>query len=300
MEERKQMFVFSTVLSGGLSTCCARTAAAPLERLKILFQGQNQHFRNEGLVEGLRKIYYKEGVAGFYRGNGAMMVRTFPHGAVQFVSYEQYKQFLESLFGKGSVSHLISGSLAGLTACSVTYPLDTVRCRLAFQVADERVYLGICHALKKISSSEGGYVALYRGFCTQSFAMIPMIGLSFLIFERMKDFLISMNGILTRFKSDTLETVLSSSGILACGATAGVLSQTVAYPLDVTKRRLQLAGIHDCKKYRHCFTTLMTIYKEHGIVRGLYRGLTLNYLRVIPQVSVMFWVYELSRQLLTS
>ena len=27
-------------------------------------------------------------------GNGAMMVRTFPHGAVQFLSYEQYKQVL--------------------------------------------------------------------------------------------------------------------------------------------------------------------------------------------------------------
>ena len=27
-------------------------------------------------------------------GNGAMMVRTFPHGAVQFLSYEHYKQVL--------------------------------------------------------------------------------------------------------------------------------------------------------------------------------------------------------------
>ena len=48
-------------------------------------------------------------------GNGAMMVRTFPHGAVQFLSYEQYKQFLDSLCGKGALSHLLAGSLAGIS-----------------------------------------------------------------------------------------------------------------------------------------------------------------------------------------
>ena len=47
-------------------------------------------------------------------GNGAMMVRTFPHGAVQFLSYEQYKRFLDSLCGKGALSHLLAGSLAGI------------------------------------------------------------------------------------------------------------------------------------------------------------------------------------------
>ena len=47
-------------------------------------------------------------------GNGTMMLRTFPHGAVQFLSYEQYKQFLESRCGKGSLCNLMSGSLAGI------------------------------------------------------------------------------------------------------------------------------------------------------------------------------------------
>ena len=91
-------------------------------------------------------------------------------------------------FDRGPLSHLeqrvlqncliksLCLSPEGLTACSVTYPLDTVRCRLAFQVADERLYLGIRHAIREISSCEGGYVALYRGFCTQSLAMLPTVG----------------------------------------------------------------------------------------------------------------------------
>ncbi|XP_073251199.1 solute carrier family 25 member 16-like isoform X2 [Porites lutea] len=281
MDSRNQVPIIQTVVSGGLSTCCAKTAAAPLERLRILFQGQNRHYKN--------------------LGNGAMMVRTFPHGAVQFLSYEQYKQFLDSLCGKGALSHLLAGSLAGVTACSITYPLDTVRCRLAFQVADEKLYLGIRHTIKKISGSEGGYVALYRGFCAQCLAMIPMIGLSFLTFESMKKYLLSLNETLTRVNPTTGETVLSPTGSLVCGAAAGMISQTIAYPLDVAKRRMQLAGTtQNRQKFSCCLQTLKTVYTEDGVRRGLYRGLSINYLRVVPQVSVMFGVYELSRQLLTT
>ena len=52
----------------------------------------------------------------------------------------------------------------------------------------------------------------------------------------------------------------------------------------------------------HCFVFLLIVvaYTEDGVRRGLYRGLSINYLRVVPQVSVMFGVYELSRQLLTT
>jgi len=44
--------------------------------------------------------------------------------------------------------------------------------------------------------------------------------------------------------------------------------------------------------------TLLRIYKEEGLVRGLYRGMSINYLRAIPMVSVSFTTYELMKQLL--
>lgn len=34
----------------------------------------------------------KEGILGLYRGNGAMMVRIFPYGAIQFMAFDKYKK----------------------------------------------------------------------------------------------------------------------------------------------------------------------------------------------------------------
>ena len=44
--------------------------------------------------------------------------------------------------------------------------------------------------------------------------------------------------------------------------------------------------------------TLKLIYKENGISRGLYRGMSINYMRAIPMVAVSFSTYELMKQTL--
>ena len=50
--------------------------------------------------------------------------------------------------------------------------------------------------------------------------------------------------------------------------------------------------------FRTWYGTLAVVYKKHGIRKGLYRGLTINYLRVIPMVAVSFSTFELTKQLL--
>lgn len=44
--------------------------------------------------------------------------------------------------------------------------------------------------------------------------------------------------------------------------------------------------------------TLKHIYNENGVVRGLYRGMSINYLRAIPMVAVSFSTYEVLKQAL--
>ncbi|KAG8298919.1 hypothetical protein J6590_002886 [Homalodisca vitripennis] len=44
--------------------------------------------------------------------------------------------------------------------------------------------------------------------------------------------------------------------------------------------------------------TLVLIYKDNGMVKGLYRGMSINYIRAIPMVAVSFTTYELMKQAL--
>lgn len=44
--------------------------------------------------------------------------------------------------------------------------------------------------------------------------------------------------------------------------------------------------------------TLVTVYQNDGIVNGLYRGMSINFLRAVPMVAVSFSTYELMKQYL--
>lgn len=44
--------------------------------------------------------------------------------------------------------------------------------------------------------------------------------------------------------------------------------------------------------------TLTLIYRENGVFKGLYRGMSINYIRAIPMVAMSFSTYELMKQLL--
>lgn len=80
----------------------AKTAVAPLDRIKILLQGQNPVYKNfgkfnsrlrqelifAGVWSGMSKIVQTEGFLGLYKGNAAQMVRVFPYAACQFGTFE--------------------------------------------------------------------------------------------------------------------------------------------------------------------------------------------------------------------
>ena len=285
-------------VAGGVAGMCAKTSTAPLDRLKILLQAQKRHYRGYGVPSGLAAIVRNEGFLALYKGNGAMMVRIFPYAAIQFTSFERYKRMMESLFGRRHIGKLVAGSLAGVTAVTFTYPLDVARARFAFQV-DEGKYVSILQTLRTIKTTEGGLKGIYRGFVPTVLGIIPYGGVAFYSYERLKGFLLeSFPQYTTKRTSDGFPAP-SVPTTLACGAIAGALAQTVSYPLDVSRRRMQLAGMTSTMaENKTVFHSLVHTYRTSGICKGLFRGLSINYWRASPQVAVSFSVYELMKQIL--
>ena len=294
-------YIAKSFLAGGVAGMCAKITTAPLDRLKILLQAQHIHYLNHSVVSGFTAIYRKEGLRGYFKGNGAMMVRIFPYAAIQFMSYEQYKRLLKPYFRADThTNKLLAGSFTGITAVTCTYPLDVARARLAYQVFESR-YRGVWHTLTSVAREEGGVKGLYRGYVPTVLGMIPYAGVAFYSYEVLKSLMMErFSAAATKLSLDGSGTVvLTIPATLVCGGMAGAVAQTVSYPLDVVRRNMQVHGmVADPHTAPRLIQVLWGVYTRAGLAGGVFRGMSLNYYRAMPQVAVSFCMYELMKQVL--
>lgn len=194
---------FRDFFAGGISASISVTANAPLERIKLILQTQqistqiaedkrykgmvlswNSIVRviilkiefssiNSGIIDCFVRIPKEQGVAAFWRGNLANVIRYFPTQALNFALKDKYKYiFLNGIdkntqFGRYFLGNLASGAAAGATSLCIVYPLDFARTRLAVDVggrsAGAREFTGLGDCLSKTYKSDG-LIGLYRGF----------------------------------------------------------------------------------------------------------------------------------------
>ena len=76
---------FIDFLMGGVSAAVAKTAAAPIERVKLLIQNQDEMIKSgrlsepyKGILDCFKRTMKDEGVVALWRGNTANVIRYFP------------------------------------------------------------------------------------------------------------------------------------------------------------------------------------------------------------------------------
>lgn len=80
-----------------------------------------------------------------------------------------------------------------------------------------------------------GPLAFYKGWLPSVIGVVPYVGLNFGVYETLKHMMLVHYGLRD-------ERELSVPARLGCGAAAGTMGQTVAYPFDVARRRLQVCS----------------------------------------------------------
>ena len=90
--------------------------------------------------------------------------------------------------------------------------------------------------------------------------------------------------------SSSNDTKLSNTATLAISSAAKIVAGTATYPYQVVRSRLQT---YDAEQRfgRGIRGVVRKLWKEQG-VRGFYRGLGTNVVRVLPATWVTFLVYE--------
>ena len=299
----------------------AKTLVAPLDRVKILFQASNPQFARYsgswfGVVTAMRDINRQNGLRGLFRGHSATLLKIFPYAAIKFLSYEQFRAtIIKGPAQETPARRLLSGSLAGLTSAFITYPLEIIRVRLAFETKyDERssvsrickeiyqehppkpgstIPLPVGAAAIAVPTPKSGLVNFYRGFSPTLVGMIPYAGISFLTHDTAGDWLRlpAVAPYTTTISPTSGRPILRYWAELLSGGFAGLVSQTAAYPLEVIRRRMQVGGaVGDGHRLGMAETT-RNIWREKGW-RGFFVGLTIGYMKIVPMAAVSFYVYE--------
>ncbi|CAD5207370.1 unnamed protein product [Bursaphelenchus okinawaensis] len=281
-EKKKQLprwrKVLPSLASGAVAGALAKTTIAPLDRTKINFQVSNT--RQYSVREAIRFVistYKQHGFLAMYRGNSATMARVVPYAAIQFAAHEEYKRLLRvDRDGKPTPGRrYVSGSLAAITSTTLTYPLDTAKACLS--VSDKNTYPNL-RSVFRIEYKKQGFWVFYRGIGPTLLGVIPYAGSSFFTYETLK-----------LFYKEKLNSKPGPIVSMLMGSFAGLVGQSSSYPLDIVRRRMQTGRV---PASQGVIRTLMTIYKEEGIVRGWYKGLSMNWIKGPIAVGITFTTYD--------
>jgi len=268
----------------GVAAAVSKTAAAPIERVKLLVQNQGEMLKQgtlsepyKGVMDCTARTMKNEGLISFWRGNLANVIRYFPTQALNFAFKDSVKAMFKTAkdapqyekFGK----NIMSGGVAGSMSLFFVYSLDYCRTRLANDAKTKsgtRQYNGMVDVYVKTIKSDG-VQGLYRGFVISCVGIFIYRGMYFGLYDTVKPVLLGDNAnLLASFLLGWVVTV-----------TAGLLS----YPIDTVRRRMMMTS-GQAVKYKNSLDCAMHILKNEGFM-SMMKGAGANILRGIAGAGVL-------------
>jgi solute carrier family 25 (mitochondrial adenine nucleotide translocator), member 4/5/6/31 len=289
-------------LAGGVSGAVAKTATAPIERVKLLIQTQDANpkiisgevARYTGIVDCFTRVAAEQGIGAFWRGNLTNIIRYFPTQAFNFA----FKDTIKAMFPKVDKNkdflsffaiNMASGGLAGAGSLMIVYPLDYARTRLASDVGvGKQQFNGLIDCLTKTVKSSG-IGGLYNGIGVSIIGIIPYRGAYFGLFD-------TLSGYNPYQKSEN--GMLRAGTKFACAQTSAIAAGYASYPFDTVRRRLQMQSEKPQSEWVYsgtmdCFSKIM---KNEGTT-ALFKGAGANALRTVGAAMVLVLYSEITAYL---
>ncbi|KAG6438459.1 hypothetical protein SASPL_103402 [Salvia splendens] len=268
-------------LMGGVSAAVSKTAAAPIERVKLLIQNQDEMLKTGrlskpygGIGECFSRTIKEEGFGSLWRGNTA--------NALNFAFKDYFKRLFNFKkdrdgYWKWFAGNLASGGAAGASSLLFVYSLDYARTRLANDAkaakkGGERQFNGLIDVYRKTLASDG-IAGLYRGFNISCVGIIVYRGLYFGMYDSLKPVLLT----------GTLQDSFFASFALGWLITNG--AGLASYPIDTVRRRMMMTS-GEAVKYKSSLDAFSQILKNEG-AKSLFKGAGANILRAIAGAGVL-------------
>lgn len=214
-------------------------------------------------------MFREGGLRSYWRGNGINVLKIGPETALKFMAYEQVKRAIKGQDNRelSIYERFVAGSIAGGVSQSAIYPLEVLKTRLALRKTGE-FDAGVLDAARKIYR-QAGLRSFYRGYVPNLIGILPYAGIDLAVYETLKN-----NYLRTHAKDEQPAIWL----LILCGTVSSTAGQVCSYPLALVRTRLQ-AQVVQVDQANSLASIFSDIFRREGI-RGLYRGLTPNFLKV--------------------
>ncbi|RYP39355.1 hypothetical protein DL767_002266 [Monosporascus sp. MG133] len=209
---------------------------------------------------------------------------------------EQFREFVS----QPVVAAFAAGGVAGAVSRTVVSPLERLKILFQVQSAGHNEYkLSVGKALAKMWREEGwrGFMAGNGTNCIRivpysavqfgSYNLYKRVGLNFMTYEFVRKYLTPEG-----------DQNPNAGRKLLAGAVSGAVAQTCTYPFDVLRRRFQINTMSGMGyQYKSIGDAVKVIVTQEGI-RGLYKGLFPNLLKVAPSMAANWLSFEMTRDFL--
>jgi len=307
--------------AGAVAGVVSRTSTAPLDRLKVYLianigpakDSVNAIKKGDAvgvaktvgrpLIDATKELWKAGGMRSLFAGNGLNVIKVMPESAIKFGSYEFAKRVLAHMEGHNDpqninpYSKFVAGGVGGLISQLFVYPIDTLKFRMQCETVSGGLHgnaLIIATAKKMIE--QGSVKSSYRGLTMGLLGMFPYSAIDLGTFEYLKARLAARNA---RILGCHEEDALPGSFATGCiGAFSGAFGASIVYPINLLRTRLQAQGtvLHP-PTYSGIIDVAQKTVKNEG-VKGLFKGITPNLLKVVPAVSITYVVYENAKKAL--
>ena len=301
--------VGDSMMAGAFAGMLSRVVVAPLDVIKIRMQVQVEPVagggtlgagKYRGIAQCARTILKEEGARGLWAGTVPALFLWVPYTAVQFAALGEFKRAAREYGADPERAPLAfaGGAVAGATATVVTYPFDVMRTVLAAQ-GSPRVYESLPAAAAGILKSRGP-AGLYAGVGVTLLEIVPASAIQFGVYALLRDIARGASSSETGEPRSTTRSAVSPLVNAACGFGAGSVARVIIHPLDVVKKRFQVAGLARSLRYGERVATAEfssfasafgTILRKEG-VRGFYKGLSPGLIKSAPASAITFAAYE--------
>ncbi|CAG2106901.1 unnamed protein product [Medioppia subpectinata] len=249
--------------------------------------------RYDGLVNTVATIVRQEGVTGLYRGVTPNCVGAGAAWGLYFLFYNTIKSHMTAARGSdasggglGAGRHMLAAAMAGCVTTTLTNPIWVVKTQMCLQygtvtpagLPTAQPSNGMLNVLTNIYRREG-VVGLYRGYLP-GILNVSHGALQFMAYEELKRFY-------TEYYELSANEKLDTGAYLCCAALSKLFAVTITYPQQLLRARLQ----DQHSSYKGLLDVIKRTWRYEG-VRGYYKGLLPNLIKVTPACALTFVVYE--------